>query len=65
MAVFTFIESRAPAYGPIHESLAFYMLLLATLPCTASLLAMLDNYICMRIRETMLSRYLIKLGVQN
>ena len=58
-----FIESRAAAYTPLHDSLEFYVLILAILPSIAGLMAMLEYYFSMRLGETRLIRHLTKLGV--
>ena len=60
-----FVESLAKGgYGPIHDSLEFYVLLLAFLGSTSALIAMLEYYFTMRSGETSLSRYLARLGVK-
>ncbi len=51
-------------YGPIHDSLEFYVLLLAILGSISALIAMLEYYFAMRFSETSLSRYLARLGVK-
>ena len=51
-------------YGPIHDSLEFYVFLLAILGSTSALIAMLEYYFGMRSGETSLSRYLARLGVK-
>ena len=63
LGILRFIESRAVAYGPIHETLDYYVLLLAFLPSLAGLMAMLENYAAMRFSETSIIRYLHKLGI--
>ncbi len=63
LGILRFIESRAVAYGPIHDGLEYYVLLMAILPSLAGLMAMLDNYVSMRFSETNLMNYLHKLGV--
>ena len=51
-------------FGPIHDSLEFYVFILAILGATSGLIAMLEYYYAMRSGETSLSRYLTKLGVK-
>ena len=63
LGILRFIESRAVAYGPIHDSLEYYVLLLALLPSLAGLMAMLENYFTMRLSETNLITYLGRLGI--
>ena len=58
LAFLRLVESRAAAYGPIHDDLEYYVLLLALLPSTAGLMAMLENYTIMRMSESSLMRYL-------
>ena len=64
LGILRFIESRAAAYGTIHDSLEFYVLLLAILGSISALMAMLEYYFAMRSGETSLSRYLARLGVK-
>jgi len=63
LALFRMVESRAAAYGPIHEDLAYYVFILALLPAISLLMALIENYMGMWLSETMLARYLRKLGV--
>jgi hypothetical protein len=63
LTLFRFIESRAASYTEIHDTLWFYMFLLALLPSISGLIDMMEHYFDMRISETMLIRYLQRLGV--
>ena len=64
LGFFRYLEFFAKGgYGPIHDSLEYYVLLLALLGSTSGLMAMLENYFTMRFSETSLIRYLAKLGV--
>jgi len=63
LGILRLIESRAAAFGPIHEDLEYFVLLLAVLPSISGLIAMFENYFDMRISETNLIRYLRKLGI--
>ena len=63
LAIFRLIESRAASYTEIHDTLWFYMLLLALLPSISGLISMVEYYFDMRISETMLIRYLQKQGI--
>lgn len=63
LGILRFVESRAAAYGPIHDTLEYYVFLLALLPSIAGFAAMLENYFIMRMGETKLMRYLARLNV--
>lgn len=65
LALFSFIEHRAAAHGPIYGDLPFYIFLLAALPATSGLLAMAENYLAIWSSEVSLERYLRKLGVES
>ena len=60
LGILKLVESRAAAYGPIHETLEYYILLLAVLGSISALITMLEYYFRMRISETSLIRYLTK-----
>ena len=64
LAIFNLIESRAAAYGPIHDDLALFVFMLALLPAISGLLAMAENYLCLWSCEASLERYLTKLGIR-
>ena len=51
-------------FGPIHDSLEFYVFILAILGATSGLIAMLEYYYAMRSGETSLSRYLARLNIK-
>lgn len=63
LTIFRLIESRAANYTEIHDTLWQYMFLLALLPSISGLIDMMEHYFDMRISETMLIRYLQRLGV--
>ena len=65
LGCFRYMEFFAKGgYGPIHDSLEFYVLLLAILGSISALIAMMEYYFGMRSGETSLSRYLARLGVK-
>ena len=63
LGILRLIESRAAAYGPIHDTMEYYVFLMALFPSLAGLMAMVENFFTMRLSETRLIRYLAKLGV--
>ena len=63
LGIVKFVESRAAAYGPIHDGLEYYVLLLAILGAISGLITMLEYYFTIRSSETNLMRYLAKLGL--
>ncbi len=65
LGFFKYMEFFAKGgYGPIHDSLEYFVLLLAILGSTSALMAMLEYYFAMRSGETSLIRYLARLGVK-
>jgi hypothetical protein len=63
LGIIRLIESRAAAYGPIHDDLHYYVFILALLASISMLLAMVENYLILWSAEVSLERYLRKLGI--
>jgi len=63
LAIFRFIESRAASYTAIHDTLPFYVFILALLPCLSGLVTMMTTFLEMRFAETGLMRYLERPGI--
>ncbi len=61
-SVFRYIELNSTGFGPIHDDLAIYTLLLATIFAMDGLIIMFMEYASKRFSETRLNRYLKKIS---
>ncbi len=60
-SVFRYMELNSKGLGPIHDDLAIYTLLLATIFAIDGLIIMFMEYASMRFSEIRLDRYLKKI----